>query len=48
MTLTKKPALFEGRFDIEVTEAGKRLTAREADQLLLSLMMLVLLERSRG
>lgn len=48
MTLTKKPALFEGRFDIEVTDAGKQLNAREADQLLLSLMMLVLLERSRG
>lgn len=48
MTLTKKPALFEGRFDIELTPAGKPLSAREADQLLLSLMMLVLLERSRG
>ena len=48
MTLTKKPALFEGRFDIELAQAGKPLSAREADQLLLSLMMLVLLERSRG
>lgn len=48
MTLTKKPALFEGRFDIEVTDAGKSLNTREADQLLLSMMMLVLLERSRG
>lgn len=48
MTLTKKPALFEGRFDIELDQAGKPLSAREADQLLLSLMMLVLLERSRG
>ena len=48
MTLTKKPALFEGRFDIELTGAGNRLTPREADQLLLSLMMLVLLERNRG
>lgn len=48
MTLTKKPALFEGRFVIELAESGQPLTAREADQLLLSLMMLVLLERSRG
>ena len=48
MTLTKKPALFEGRFVIELAESGRPLTAREADQLLLSLMMLVLLERSRG
>ena len=48
MTLTKKPALFEGRFDIELAQADKPLSAREADQLLLSLMMLVLLERSRG
>lgn len=48
MTLTKKPALFEGRFVIELAESGQLLTAREADQLLLSLMMLVLLERSRG
>lgn len=48
MTLTKKPALFEGRFVIELAESSQPLTAREADQLLLSLMMLVLLERSRG
>ena len=36
MTLTKKPALFEGRFVIELAESGQLLTAREADQLLLS------------
>ena len=48
MTLTKKPALFEGRFDIELEGPGTTLTPRESDQLLLSLMMLVLLERSRG
>lgn len=48
MTLTKLPALFEGRFDIELVAAGAPLLAREADQLLLSLMMVVMLERSRG
>ena len=48
MTLTKKPALFEGRFDIELTDASQAPTPRESHQLLLSLMMLVLLERSRG
>lgn len=48
MTLTKKPALFEGRFDIELTGAGGPLLLRESSQLMLSLMMLVLLERNRG
>jgi uncharacterized protein YxjI len=45
MMLTKKPALFEGRFEIEKLTA---LNEREENQLLLSLMMLVLLERTRG
>ena len=48
MQLTKLPALFEGRFDIELSTAGAQLSAREEDQLLLSLMMVVMLERSRG
>lgn len=45
MMLTKKPALFEGVFEIEKLNA---LNEREENQLLLSLMMLVLLERTRG
>ena len=45
MMLTKKPALFEGRFEIEKLAA---LSEREENQLMLSLMMLVLLERTRG
>lgn len=45
MLLTKKPALFEGVFEIEKLSA---LNEREENQLLLSLMMLVLLERTRG
>ena len=55
MVLTKRPALFEGRFDIELAtdnlpqSAGNApLSEREANQLLLSLMMIVMLERSRG
>lgn len=48
MLLTKQPALFEGRFDIELLAGNAPLSAREADQLLLSLMMLVILERNRG
>jgi uncharacterized protein YxjI len=45
MVLTKMPALLEGRFEIAKSAS---LTEREEQQLLLSLMMLVLLERSRG
>ena len=55
MVMTKQPALFEGRFDIELAtdslpqSAGNApLSEREANQLLLSLMMIVMLERSRG
>jgi uncharacterized protein YxjI len=48
MVLTKQPALFEGRFDIELEAATAPISSREADQLLLSLMMIVILERSRG
>ena len=48
MVLTKQPALFEGRFDIDLDSGSTPLSAREADQLLLSLMMVVILERSRG
>jgi hypothetical protein len=48
MLLTKRPALFEGRFDIDLAADNAQLRAREADQLLLSLMMIVILERNRG
>ena len=48
MVLTKQAALFEGRFDIDMDSGSAPLSAREADQLLLSLMMVVILERSRG
>ena len=45
MRLTKQPAFWEGRFRIE--KPGK-MTAREELNLILSLMMLILLERRRG
>jgi hypothetical protein len=45
MRLTKRAAFFEGRFQIEKLS---NLTPREELNLLLSFMMLVLLERSRG
>jgi hypothetical protein len=45
MRLTKQPAFFEGRFQID--KLGE-LTPREELNLILSLLMLVLLERSRG
>ena len=48
MALTKKAALFEGRFDITLTDGAAQLSSRKTEQLLLSLMMVVLLERSRG
>jgi len=48
MVLTKQPALFEGRFSIELAANSGPLSARQTDQLLLSLMMLVMLERNRA
>lgn len=45
MRLTKQPAFFEGRFQID--KLGD-LTPREELNLILSFLMLVLLERSRG
>ena len=48
MALTKKAALFEGRFDITLPDGAAQLSSRKTEQLLLSLMMVVLLERSRG
>jgi hypothetical protein len=45
MRLTKQPALWEGRFQID--QLGE-LTPREQLNLILSFLMLVLLERSRG
>lgn len=45
MRLTKQPAFFEGRFQID--QLGE-LTPREQLNLILSFLMLVLLERSRG
>lgn len=43
--LTKQSALFEGKFSAELQAP---VSAREEQQLLLALMMVVLLERSRG
>ena len=48
MVLTKKPALFEGQFDVELISGSAPLSTRQLEQLLLSLMMVVILERSRG
>lgn len=45
MQLTKKPAFFEGKFEIERLE---HLTARQTLNLVLSFLMLVSLERRRG
>jgi hypothetical protein len=45
MRITKQPAFFEGRFQIEKTA---ELTAREELNLFLSFLMLILLERQRG
>lgn len=45
MRLEKKPAFFEGRFDIERLTT---MTDTEENLVLLSLMMIVLLERHRG
>ena len=45
LRLVKKPALWQGKFDIE--QVGD-LTARETMNLVLSFIMLVLLERRRG
>ena len=48
MVLTKQPALFESRFDIDLVPGSALPTTREANQLMLSLMMIVILERNRG
>jgi len=45
MRLTKEPAFFEGRFKIDKVSD---ITPREEMNLILSLMMLVILERRRG
>lgn len=45
MRLTKQPAFFEGRFQID--RLGE-LSPREELNLILGFLMLVLLERSRG
>jgi len=46
MRLAKEPAFLESSFSIEKIDPG--LTKQEEEQILLGLMMLVLLERSRG
>ncbi|HEX9923993.1 MAG TPA: hypothetical protein VGD99_15150 [Anaerolineae bacterium] len=46
MRLAKEPAFLESSFSIEKIDPG--LTKQEEEQLLLGLMMLMLLERSRG
>ena len=48
MSLTKKPALFEGLFAIDLVASRAMFSARQLEQVLLSLMMVVILERSRG
>jgi len=45
MRLTKKPALFEGKFELEKLE---EMSHDEETSLLFAFMMLVLLERARG
>lgn len=45
MRLTKKPALFQGKFELE---KFKELSSHEESNLILSFLMLVLLERARG
>ena len=46
MRLTKKPAFFEGRF--EIITLDEAVAPAEENQLLLSYMMMILLERARG
>jgi hypothetical protein len=46
MRLAKEPAFLESSFSIEKIDPG--LSEQEEVQLLLGLMMLILLERSRG
>jgi hypothetical protein len=46
MRLVKRPALFEGRFDIELL--SQQLTEREQEQSVLALLMVTLLQRERG
>jgi hypothetical protein len=45
MRLVKKPAFWQGKFDIEQTG---EMTPRETMNLILSFVMLTLLERRRG
>jgi hypothetical protein len=45
MRMTKQPAFFEGKFSVEKLGA---LNETEEQRVLLSLMMAILLERSRG
>ncbi len=45
MRMEKKPAFFEGKFEVEKTGS---LSDKEETQVLLSLIMMLLLERSRG
>ncbi len=46
MRLAKQPAFMEGKFSIEKVDPG--LSQSDEEQILLSLVMMVLLERSRG
>jgi hypothetical protein len=46
MRLAKEPAFLESSFSIEKVDPG--LSKTEEEQILLSLMMMVLLERQRG
>ncbi len=46
LRLTKKPAFFEGKF--EVTRLAEPVDAAEETRMILSLLMMVLLERQRG
>jgi len=46
MRLTKQPAMWEGRFIMEKLDDS--LTSEEELSLMLSYLMLVMLERSRG
>ncbi len=46
MRVTKKPALWEGKFQID--KLSEELTSRQELNLIFSFIMLLLLERSRG
>ena len=45
MRLVKQPAFFEGRFKLDRIE---HVPAEDEERILLSLVMMILLERSRG